>query len=88
MKIDYDPIKNTSNAEKHGVPLADADVFEWDAAIVFPDARKEYGEVRMNALGYIGDRIFAMTFVDRPGCRRIISLRKANKREEKRYASS
>lgn len=88
MKITYDSAKNTSNAKKHGVALVEADAFEWDTAVIWPDQRKEYGEDRMAALGYIGSRIFSVTFVDRQEGRRIISLRKANNREVKRYASS
>lgn len=64
MKIIYDAAKSTSNSKKHGVTLAEADAFEWDAAVLWPDQRKEYGEDR------------------------IISLRKANNREVKRYAST
>lgn len=77
---------------KHGVSLAEAAGFEWDAAVVWPDQRSDYGEARMVALGYIGLRIMAVVFVDRPADkpteRRIISLRKANTREVKRYAET
>ena len=61
-------------------------------AEVWPDTRRNYGEARMVALGYIGLRIMSMVFVDRPPEqpteRRIISLRKANQREVKRYAET
>ena len=54
--------------------------------------RTRDGEARMVALGYIGLRIMSMVFVDRPPEqpteRRIISLRKANQREVKRYAET
>jgi uncharacterized DUF497 family protein len=57
-----------------------------------PDERHEYDEACMVALGYIGLRIMAVVFVDRPPEqateRRIISLRKANPREVKRYAET
>ena len=66
--------------------------FEWETAVVWPDTRRDYGEARMVALGYIGLRIMALVFVDRPPEqpteRRIISLRKANTREVKRYAET
>ena len=66
--------------------------FEWEAAVMWPDKRREYDEVRMVALGYIGLRIMTVVFVDRPleqpTERRIISLRKANPREVKRYAET
>ena len=61
-------------------------------AVVWPDTRRDYGEPRMVALGYIGLRIMSVVFVDRPPEqpteRRIISLRKANTREVKRYAET
>ena len=72
--------------------LAEANAFEWAGALVWPDTRHEYGERRMVALGYIGLRIMAVVFVDRPPEapteRRIISLRKANSREVNRYAKT
>ena len=75
--------------EKHyGVSLADAKAFEWEKTVVWPDYRKDYGEDRMIGIGYIGERLFNVVFVDRDGIRRIISLRKANLREVKRYAKT
>lgn len=92
MDVTLDPAKDAVNLAKHGVSLSDAVGFEWDAAVVWPDTRRNYGEPRMVALGYIGPRIMAVVFVDRPPERpterRIISLRKANTREVKRYAET
>ena len=88
MDITYDTAKNESNAEKHGVSLAAAADFEWDEALVWNDERKNYGEARQCAIGYIGNRLFYVVYVDREDARRIISLRKANSREVKRYAEA
>ena len=92
MNITFDPDKDEANRGKHGVSLADAVGFEWGSASVWPDTRRDYGEPRMVALGYIGLRIMAVVFVDRPPEqpteRRIISLRKANNREVQRYAET
>lgn len=90
VKIAFDPAKNVVNIEKHdGVSLADAKAFEWDSAVIWLDHRRDYGENRMIGLGYIGERLFNVVFVDRSdGVRRIISLRKANLREVKRYAET
>ncbi|MCF2133856.1 MULTISPECIES: BrnT family toxin [Burkholderiaceae] len=89
MEISFDLAKDAKNIEKHGgVSLADAKAFEWDSAVIWPDQRKAYGENRMIGLGYIGKRLFNVVFVDRDGIRRIISLRKANLREVKRYAQA
>jgi len=88
MDVTFDPAKDAVNLEKHGVSLAEAASFEWADALVWPDQRRDYGEPRMAALGYIGLRIMYVVFVDRGSERRIISLRKANMREVKRYAET
>jgi uncharacterized protein len=92
MDVTFDPAKDAANQAKHGFSLLDAASLEWDTAVVWPDQRREYDEQRMVALGYIGLRIMVVVFVDRPPAqpteRRIISLRKANSREVKRYAET
>jgi len=92
MNVTFDPAKDASNLAKHGFSLLDAVGFEWGTAVLWPDTRHDYDEARMVALGYIGLRIMAVVFVDRPPEqpteRRIISLRKANSREVKRYAET
>jgi uncharacterized protein len=88
MQIVFDPNKDFTNKEKHGVSLADGSDFEWDEALFWPDVRRDYGEARMVGIGYIGNRLFVIIFVDRAQERRIISLRKANKREESIYAQA
>ena len=92
MHVTFDQAKDAANLAKHGFSLLDAVGFEWETAVVWPDTRRDYGEPRMVALGYIGLRIMSVVFVDRPPEqpteRRIISLRKANTREVKRYAET
>jgi uncharacterized DUF497 family protein len=88
VRITFDPAKDETNIAKHGVSLSLATEFEWDTAVVWPDTRKDYGESRMACLGYVGLRIYAMVFVDRANVRRVVSLRKANRREVERYAQT
>lgn len=92
MRVTFDPAKDAANLAKYGISLNEAVGFEWGTAVVWPDTRRDYGEPRMVALGYIGLRIMALVFVDRPPDkpteRRIISLRKANTREVNRYAKA
>ncbi|MFN9643658.1 MAG: BrnT family toxin [Cyanobacteriota bacterium] len=52
------------------------------------DNRTDYGEVRMLALAPIGDILFFVAFVDRKKARRIISLRRANRREVSHYVKT
>lgn len=88
MNYEFDPIKDESNLDKHGLSLADAEGFEWESAVVREDTREQYAEPRFEATGYIGDRLHMMVYCLRGDVVRIISLRKANKREEKRYAKT
>jgi uncharacterized DUF497 family protein len=88
MNITYDAAKNERNIEKHGISLAAAVYFEWEEAQGVADDRKNYGEDRQCAIGYIGNRLFYMVYVDRGEARRIISLRKAKPGEVKRYAEA
>jgi uncharacterized DUF497 family protein len=60
---------------------------DWESAQLWQDTRMEYGEVRIIALALIKTRLFYVVFTDRGDHRRIISLRKANAREVKRYVS-
>ena len=49
------------------------------------DPKKEYGEQRYCVLGFIENRLHSVVFTPRDGKPRVISLRKANQREVKRY---
>jgi len=86
MQIEYDPAKDAINRRKHGISLADAVRFEWETADIEEDARFDYEEQRFHATGYLGVRLYFMVFCMRGEKARVISLRKANKREERRYA--
>jgi len=48
----------------------------------------EYAEQRMIGFAYIGLRLYCVVFTDRDDVRRIISLRKANRREIAHYAAA
>lgn len=87
MRVTFDVAQNASNLAKHGVPLALAVELEWDFPIAVPDMRRNYGEKRMVGYAPIGERVFCVVYTDRNRERRIISLRKANDREVRRYAS-
>jgi len=83
--ISFDPAKNERNIASRGISFEVAEQFEWDTALIAEDLRKEYGERRFQALGLIGGRLHAMVFTPRGGKVHVISLRKANRREMRRY---
>lgn len=88
MKVTFDAAKDAVNQAGHGISLAQAAELEWDTAVTWPDLRRDYGEPRQCGLGYIGQRLYFVAFTDRADGRRVISLRKANRREVNRYAQT
>jgi uncharacterized DUF497 family protein len=88
MRFEFDPDKDAANLAKHGVSLALARELDWEAALVWLDDRFEYGELRIIALAPRSKILYYVAFVNRGEVRRIISLRRANRREVKRYVQS
>jgi hypothetical protein len=85
VRVTFDPAKDASNKAKHGLPLEDARGLDWDAALVWEDQRRDYGEVRYVALVPRLRHLYFVAFTVRAGTTRIISLRRANLREIERY---
>jgi uncharacterized DUF497 family protein len=88
MQIEFDPVKDAGNRAKHGVSLTLAAELDWDAALVWVDDRFAYAGFRMIALAPTTGILYYVAFVDRASVRRIISLRRANRREVKHYVES
>ena len=65
--------------------LARAGLFDWATALIRADTRSDYGEARFQALGLLDMRVHLAVFTIRDDALRIISLRRANRREERRY---
>lgn len=89
MQIEYDPAKSAKNARERGLPFdLTRDAFDWDAALIIEDKRNDYGERRFLAFAPVSGRLYVVCYCLRGEIRRIISFRKANKREEKFYAEA
>ena len=78
---DWDDDKAAANLAKHGVPFEAVAGFDWQTAIEAEDMRYDYGETRMQALGKIGGRYHVLVYTWRGDRIRVISLRKANRKE-------
>ncbi|KXU39177.1 hypothetical protein AXE65_09980 [Ventosimonas gracilis] len=85
VEIDYDPKKNATNIEERGLPFDKARELDFDNAVTFQDTRKVYPEVRYVSLSMLGTRLHVLCFTPIEGGIRVISFRKANPREVKRY---
>jgi uncharacterized DUF497 family protein len=88
VRIEFDPTKDASNRARHGVSLSLARELDWDAALAWVDHRFGYDELRMIALAPKTNTLYYVAFVDRGDRRRIISLRRATRREVKHYVES
>jgi hypothetical protein len=85
MRYQWDDNKQAANKAKHGVDFTAAEGFDWLTAIEAPDNRFPYGEERFIALGLIGNRLHVLIYTRRREAIRLISLRRANKREREYY---
>jgi uncharacterized protein len=85
VDISFDAAKNVRNIATRGISFEQALAFEWDSALIVEDTRKDYGEHRFQAIGLIAERLHVLVFTPRSGRTHVISLRRANKREVKRY---
>jgi uncharacterized DUF497 family protein len=83
--MEKDPKKERRNLSERGLSLDLAEQLDWATALIWEDKRNDYGERRYCVLGFIEDRMHSVVFTPRNGKPRVISLRKANKREVNRY---
>jgi len=85
MKFEWDAEKAAANLAKHGVGFEAVRDFDMDEAVTIEDTRHDHGEERFRSFGYIGTPLHVLVFTWRGRVIRVISLRKANRREEARY---
>ena len=85
----FDPAKNDANVRERGLPFSLVkDDFDWATALIGEDTRKDYGERRYEALGFVGQRLHVVVYAPAENSVRVISFRKANKREVKKYGKA
>jgi uncharacterized protein len=86
VRIEFDPAKSARNARERGLPFELTAELDWSAAHTIEDQRQSYGETRYLAYAPMQGRLHVVCFCIRGEAFRIISFRKANRREEKFYA--
>ena len=86
MLFEWDDRKAAQNVAKHGIP------FEYAARVFLDpyrldreDTRRDYSEERWLTFGKIEGRLFAVAYTPRGAVIRLISARKANEREQRKY---
>lgn len=85
MKITFDPAKNARNIAERGLPFERVAEGDWSTAFIWEDTRFSYGEPRFCALLSVNGRLHSVVFTPRDGATHVISFRKSNKREERKY---
>jgi uncharacterized protein len=85
MKFEWDEVKAAANFAKHGVRFEDTSDFEWEVSVDTRDLRKDYRETRVISTSTIRGRVHVLVYALRGVSVRVISLRKANKRESSKY---
>ena len=86
MPFEWDEKKNERNIRERGIDFADiVEMFE-QPMLVAQDDRTDYGENRSIGMGYVRGRLMVVVFTQRePDLIRIISARKANRREQEKF---
>ncbi len=87
MKFEWDPEKDAYNFRKHGIQFSiAARVFFDPQRIELFDGREDYGEDRWVTIGYAVNALLYLVYTVRSEeAIRIISARKANEQERKKY---
>jgi uncharacterized DUF497 family protein len=86
MLISFSARKDAINRRKHGISLQRAEDFDLTTALIFPEDSQDYGELRYQAIGFLDAALYVLLFTEANESLRAISLRKAEKSEERIYA--
>jgi uncharacterized DUF497 family protein len=85
MELEWDEAKRRKTLNERHLDFADVVRFDHDTVVTWPDRRRDYGEPRFNSYGYLDGVLCTYCFTPRRGRVRVISMRKVNERERKRY---
>ena len=86
MRLSWDEAKRQVTLAERGLDFASAGELFDGLNFTAEDLRHDYGERRYISAGHIGDRLCVVVWTPRGNGRHIISMRKANDREQKRFA--
>jgi uncharacterized DUF497 family protein len=87
MLFEWDEAKSRRNLSKRGFGFDYAARLFLGPTLEKRDTRRDYGEVRMQAIGQVGDDVLFVVYTDRGSARHIISARLANRKERRSWQS-
>lgn len=85
MKLEWDDKKRNKALAERGLDFSDVASVDWDTALTVEDTRMDYAEARFVTMAPINNRLCVFAWCWRGEALRVISLRKANKREGDKY---
>ena len=85
MDIEWDENKRKQTVQERGLDFADVALIDWDSAITLDDLRYSYPEPRYITFANINERLCVVAWCYRAANLRVISMRKANTREVRKY---
>ncbi|WP_370655502.1 BrnT family toxin [Candidatus Binatus sp.] len=85
MPFEWDEAKDRTNLAKHGIDFDEA-IHIFDGPVLeIVDARRDYGETRILAIGLASGREISLVYTWRGPNRRIITARRAHAIERRAY---
>jgi len=88
VRLEWDEVKRRENLRKHGIDFLEIETLFEGYTVTLEDDRYDYGERRFVTFGIVEGRVVAVAHTERDGAIRIISIRKATRREEQSYLSA
>ena len=85
MRITFDPTKRDRTLAERGLDFARAEEVFAGKVFIREDDRFDYGEDRWITVGLLDERMVVVVWTQRGKTRHVISMRKANEREQARY---
>ncbi len=85
LRFEWDEEKRQANLRKHGLDFADAPAVFAGATFTVEDDRFDYEEQRFITLGMLMGRVVVIGHTEQDDLVRVISMRKATRREQQRY---
>jgi len=87
MEFEWDGANHAQTLRNRGIGFDDGARIFADRIIVWPDMRRDYGEPRFRAIGRSAEDILHVAFTYRGDITRIISVRRANRKEIEQWLS-
>jgi uncharacterized DUF497 family protein len=87
MEISYDPEKRAKTLAERELDFEDAVQVFAGVALTIEDDRRDYGETRFQTMGVLNDHLVMIVWTQREETLHIISMRKCNDREKKKFES-